>query len=162
MKKFLILAVLMNLTLSFKTFCSEIEQKALIEKGKRNLLRINHEKSSLLIDEKDGLGLAPIHYAAIFGPISCLKVLIDLKANLENQDNEGWTALHLAVHEGRSEAANLLLSSGAKLSTKNTCCNEAAYALSKASPNHPKMKTVFSLYAAKKIQRNFLRHLRKK
>lgn len=41
-----------------------------------------------------------------------LQTIIDNKANLDNMDSNGWTALHHAAHNGDFESAQILIRDG--------------------------------------------------
>jgi ankyrin repeat protein len=44
-----------------------------------------------------------------------LRAIIDSKANVDNMDSNGWTALHHAAHNGDLESASTLIQSGANV-----------------------------------------------
>ena len=41
-----------------------------------------------------------------------LEAIIETKANMDNMDSNGWTALHHAAHNGDLEAAAILIKDG--------------------------------------------------
>jgi ankyrin repeat protein len=51
-----------------------------------------------------------------------VQFLVEHEADLNAQDNEGWTPLHAAVSVGNLEVAKYLVSAGAKL---NICNNDS-------------------------------------
>lgn len=57
--------------------------------------------------------------AAQFGTLVRVRRLLELKADVRATDNEGWTALHWAAHEGHFEVCSFLLQSGADPSAAN-------------------------------------------
>ena len=59
-----------------------------------------------------------MHYAACYGHDNIVKLLID-KTNIDIIDNDGWSALHLAVANNRLSTIKLLISFGANINTKN-------------------------------------------
>lgn len=71
------------------------------------------------IHKKDNMGQTPFHYAAKTGSVGTLKFLIDQGASIDETDNEGQTALHLAVGKRYNKdcvkaRVELLISTGAK------------------------------------------------
>ena len=46
------------------------------------------------------------------GLIDCVELLINLGANLNEKDGEGWTALHLSSNSGKIELVKLLIDKG--------------------------------------------------
>jgi ankyrin repeat protein len=60
-------------------------------------------------------GNRPIHDAAFYESITVLKQLCDAKVNLNSQNQENKTALHLACEKGHYAAVVQLVKSGAKL-----------------------------------------------
>lgn len=65
------------------------------------------------IDSKLSIfGEAPIHKAVITSTHEkekALKAIIDSKANVDNMDSNGWTALHHAAYNGDFESAQILI-----------------------------------------------------
>ena len=57
--------------------------------------------------------------AARFGSIEVVKSLIEAGASLEIQNQEGDTALHIAIKNGRTEIAKLLIAAEAPLEIQN-------------------------------------------
>lgn len=57
----------------------------------------------------------PIIIAASRGLLNSVKVLLDLKVDLEKKNNEGDTALHAAIKNGQDEIALLLIKQGANV-----------------------------------------------
>jgi ankyrin repeat protein len=70
------------------------------------------------IDSKLSIfGEAPIHKAVLAKvketeKMMALQAIIDTKANTDNMDSNGWTALHHAAHNGDFEAAAILIKEG--------------------------------------------------
>ncbi len=60
----------------------------------------------------------PIHYAARYGQLECIKVLLEYGADIHAEDIESETALTLAVAWGHTECARYLLEQGANV---NAC-----------------------------------------
>jgi ankyrin repeat protein len=71
------------------------------------------------IDSKLSIfGEAPIHKAVltnVAGKNQALKTIIENKANVDNMDSNGWTALHHAAYNGDFESAQILIQSGANV-----------------------------------------------
>lgn len=70
------------------------------------------------IDNKLSIfGEAPVHKAVLSKvqeglKSMALKAIIESKANVDNMDSNGWTALHHAAHNGDFESATILLRDG--------------------------------------------------
>lgn len=64
-------------------------------------------------------GATALHVAAAKGYTKVLSLLLAGRANVDQQDNDGWTPLHAASHWGQLEAAQMLVSSLADLEVKN-------------------------------------------
>lgn len=70
------------------------------------------------IDNKLSIfGEAPIHKAVLSKVREAEKTLalhaiIESKANINNMDSNGWTALHHAAHNGDLESATILIRDG--------------------------------------------------
>ncbi|GAB0090302.1 protein phosphatase 1 regulatory subunit 12A [Sergentomyia squamirostris] len=64
-------------------------------------------------------GATALHVAAAKGYTRVLSLLLAGRANVDNQDNDGWTPLHAAAHWGQKEAAQMLITSLADIDTKN-------------------------------------------
>jgi ankyrin repeat protein len=71
------------------------------------------------IDNKLSIfGEAPIHKAVLTNVENknqALMTIIASKANIDNMDSNGWTALHHAAYTGDFESASTLLNNGAKV-----------------------------------------------
>ena len=68
------------------------------------------------LDWKDDYGYTPLIQAARFGEVGIIRMLIDKKVDLDAQNDNGWTALHMiaSVHWGKEEAAKMLIAAGAR------------------------------------------------
>jgi len=70
------------------------------------------------IDHKLSIfGEAPIHKAVLsklkqVEKSAALQAIIESKANMDNMDSNGWTALHHAAHHGDLESATILIRDG--------------------------------------------------
>ena len=71
----------------------------------------------LSIEQPDGTGNTPLHWAAQYGEPDSVKWLISKRANLESRTSNGlqMTPLHTAVRIGRLEIAMILLDAGANI-----------------------------------------------
>ncbi|MCH2601119.1 MAG: ankyrin repeat domain-containing protein, partial [Pirellulales bacterium] len=50
--------------------------------------------------------------------IDCVELLINLGANINEKDGEGWTALHLSSNSGKIELVKLLIDKGADINAQ--------------------------------------------
>ena len=71
------------------------------------------------INGKDFKGVTPLGYAVGHDQLSCVKVLIDMKANLNEVDSAGNSAVHFAAGYGRVKVLEHLLARGANASKVN-------------------------------------------
>ena len=60
-------------------------------------------------------GIAPIHYIALKGNITIIKILLIREANMEIKEEHGLTPLDMAVIQGYTKAIRLLISRRAKI-----------------------------------------------
>merc|ERR1719456_1012468 len=72
-----------------------------------------------LKDGKDFKGVTPLGYAVGHDQLSTVKVLIDAKANLDEVDSVGNSAVHFAAGYGRVKVLEHLLARGAQASKVN-------------------------------------------
>lgn len=63
----------------------------------------------------DADGMTPLMTAAMHGNTSAIKMLLQMKANLEQKNKFGDTALALAVSNDQETAARMLIAAGAKV-----------------------------------------------
>ena len=73
---------------------------------------------SCTTDDKDRN--TPLIYAAIFGDVTVVQVLLEGGANLEETDTNTSTALHYAAYYGYLDVSRLLLDWGAKVDPLDT------------------------------------------
>jgi len=71
------------------------------------------------VNGKDFKGVTPLGYAVGHDQLSCVKVLIDMKANLNEVDSAGNSAVHFAAGYGRVKVLEHLLARGANASKVN-------------------------------------------
>lgn len=67
------------------------------------------------INEVDGIGMQPIHYACIYGELEILKILLQEGADIDTPTKKGDYPLDIAVCEGNFEVAQYLISRGARI-----------------------------------------------
>mmetsp|Transcript_79723 Transcript_79723/g.221884 ORF Transcript_79723/g.221884 Transcript_79723/m.221884 type:complete len:141 (+) Transcript_79723:87-509(+) len=66
-------------------------------------------------------GLSPLHCAAEFGQVDCVRLLLQANADVDLPVNgRGTTASHLAAQGGYSDVLQVLLEGGADVTAKNT------------------------------------------
>merc|ERR1719269_81194 len=71
------------------------------------------------VNSKDFKGVTPLGYAVGHDQLSVVKVLIDAKANLNDVDSAGNSAVHFAAGSGRLKVLEHLLARGAAASKAN-------------------------------------------
>lgn len=64
-------------------------------------------------------GATALHVAAAKGYTKVLSLLLAGRANVDRQDNDGWTPLHAACYWGKKEAAQMLITSMADMEIQN-------------------------------------------
>ncbi|RCH96668.1 hypothetical protein CU097_013763 [Rhizopus azygosporus] len=84
--------------------------------GRADILEKMLERNvDLNCTDNEASGITPLMYAAYFGRISCLHLLLQHSSiKVNKQDKNGWTALTWAVSGSQVEAVQLLLKHGAK------------------------------------------------
>jgi ankyrin repeat protein len=71
------------------------------------------------VDSRDFKGVTPLGYAVGHDQLSIVKVLIDAKANVNDVDSAGNSAVHFAAGYGRVKVLEHLLARGAAVSKVN-------------------------------------------
>lgn len=71
----------------------------------------------------DSYGRTPLHLAAAKGKVSEVERLLELGANPNAQDDNGWSPLHFSAQAVSPEVARVLLLSGADLELKDSFGN---------------------------------------
>merc|ERR1712118_118136 len=71
------------------------------------------------VNAKDFKGVTPLGYAVGHDQLSAVKVLIDAKADLDDVDSVGNSAVHFAAGYGRGKVLEHLLARGAQASKVN-------------------------------------------
>lgn len=67
------------------------------------------KRDDILFDEPNRQGMTPLHIASMFGLTSIVEILLLRGANINHQNHEGDTALHLAVKHNHPIAGAALL-----------------------------------------------------
>ncbi len=99
--------------------------------GVRNLLRNGAE-----VNNAQGDGMTPLHWAAEIGNSELAKMLIYAGSNLEAGTRIGqYTPLHIASRNGHENIVDILLKSGANPNTKTTNSGTTAIHLAAISGN---------------------------
>eukprot|EP01038_Epipyxis_sp_PR26KG_P013653 gene13653-18322_t len=88
-------------------------------------------KENLIIDARDRYGWTPLYCAAHHGNIDCVKLLLEIGADVHIKNLSGKTALHAACARGKTSIVEILLIHGASLlemdNNEMTPLHEAAY-----------------------------------
>lgn len=59
------------------------------------------EEKGMILNVKDKVGSTPLHWACYIGAENSIDFILSYKIDINSQDNEGLTALHLAVLSGK-------------------------------------------------------------
>jgi len=96
------------------------------ERGQHKMLEKLLRRGALRT-ARDSLQLTPLHYAAKFGQLSCIVLLIGYPeayklapADINAADMGGFTPLHYAAHHGQAECCGLLIAAGARLDARSS------------------------------------------
>jgi ankyrin repeat protein len=103
-------------------------------------------------DLKAAAGQGPLRAAAEGGSAAIVGLLLDKGLDPAAADRFGWTPLHYAARDGRTDAAKILIAKGAPLNVR-TIMGQTAYNIA----TERKMKTVTSLLAGKGAETGPLR-----
>jgi ankyrin repeat protein len=79
--------------------------------------------SSDSCNDNDQYRSTPLTYAAIYGHMEVVRMLLEEGANIERTDGSVYTALHQAVWNGHLDVCRLLLDWGAKVDALNKARN---------------------------------------
>jgi ankyrin repeat protein len=88
------------------------------EEGNLQVLRDALTTNNAHVNDVDDVGRTVLINAAESGHVDCVKLCIELGANLSARDISGWTSLHWASVNGHKKVACLLLDVGARIDAK--------------------------------------------
>jgi ankyrin repeat protein len=71
------------------------------------------------VNWEDGDGMTSLHWAAMAGNKTIVRILLGSKAKIESEDYTGRTALHYAAAEGHEKVVRELLRRGANIEADN-------------------------------------------
>ena len=72
-----------------------------------------------IVNITDNTGTTPLMWASMNNQISIMNLLLKFGANIDAQDDDGWTALHFAVASDSYKAVELLINNKANADIKN-------------------------------------------
>jgi hypothetical protein len=98
------------------TLCHHVARNVGREVDLRFLVQVCGEDAVRAVDK---LGKTPLHWAAFSDNDSAVRVLVELGAEIDRQDNDRWTALINAAGNVQSSCVELLLALGADVSLVN-------------------------------------------
>ena len=75
------------------------------QKGHADMVWLLAGDFGVKLDVRDGLGMTPLHHAAMFGHEAALNELVKLGAPLSVKNQHGFTALHMAAVHDRAKAS---------------------------------------------------------
>lgn len=102
-----------------KVEAPEIDIHTAVLTGNQSALK-QHIAAGSNINEKDPFGgSSPLISAALFGKTEEARILLDAGADINFQNNDGATALHVAAFFCRPEIVQLLLEKGADKNIRN-------------------------------------------
>lgn len=88
--------------------------------GKENIVKILLDRSDVPLDAADKSGRSPFHHAAEQGHIVIMDLLLNTKkVNVDCANVNGETPFFFAVAQGKKEAAQFLISKGARPDAQN-------------------------------------------
>mmetsp|Transcript_89087 Transcript_89087/g.237741 ORF Transcript_89087/g.237741 Transcript_89087/m.237741 type:complete len:156 (+) Transcript_89087:1457-1924(+) len=90
---------------------------------------------------EDNMGKSPLHHAAARGRVATVRVLLELKADLNQTTKEEMTALHIAAEVGHADAVKALLEAGAD----PTVCDQHGRFPADLVPRGPRGKAVLNV-----------------
>jgi ankyrin repeat protein len=82
-----------------------------VEKGHLKIIEmlLRYDRTNTIVDAQPGSGLAPIFYAIIEGNLAVVKLLIRYRADLNLRNASKETPLMVAIRNGQTEIAKLLI-----------------------------------------------------
>ncbi|XP_061087928.1 protein phosphatase 1 regulatory subunit 27-like [Conger conger] len=84
-------------------------------------------------------GMAALHEAVLSGNLESVKLLVKSGADIHQQDEDGWTPLHIACSDGFPDIARYLLSMGASVDVENKCGEKPADLIDSECPELVKL-----------------------
>ncbi len=135
MKTTILFMLLFTTLLCRPVFCGEIHDAA--QRGDLAKVKALLKDNPELVFSKDTNGVTPLHFAAGFGHLDVVALLLANKADV-NASNQGTTPLHAAVLNQHKEVADLLVASNAQVTIFDAAGGgylEKARALLKENPN---------------------------
>ena len=138
-KKYLLIIsaaiILINLMSAMNAIAQEINTAA--EMGDITRIRALLQDDPESVNTKNIYGLAPLHFAALYGHKDVVELLIMNGADIHMKLNDGTTPLHLAVGNGYADVARICIANGADIHsltrTGDTPLHHAAFGGDKAS-----------------------------
>lgn len=104
----------------------------IIRSGDINKVKESLESDKNIINAKDKQGRSPLMEAILCKKENIVKYLIESGANINEQDNNGWCALHFAAQEFLIATTQLLLEKEAKIDLQDS------------NGNSPLLRSLFS------------------
>ncbi len=86
--------------------------------GDASQVRALIEADPMLLGERDGDGLTPLHHAALGGHSVIAELLLDRGADISAVDAQNRTPLHHAAFEGHAACVTLLLERGSDVTAR--------------------------------------------
>lgn len=84
-----------------------------------------------LVNGRDSMGIAPLHWASFHGHLEAIELLLDAGANIDARDGDQSTPLIWAAFFGQPTAVRLLIDREADLEIKNASGETAAAAVAR-------------------------------
>lgn len=74
---------------------------------------IEYLRHGAYVDIRNGAGYTPLIAAASVGDLDAVKTIVEMKADCNRVENDGWSALHFAAVRGEAKIADVLLKANA-------------------------------------------------
>ena len=109
------------------TFPLGVKLQQVVTEGEvQELKELLHKHGNKIVEEREPNGLLPIMRAIFEDQLECLKVLLEVGANVTAQDPEEWNALHVGSAMDNMDAARIILKAGGErkgmTQTRNVDC----------------------------------------